>query len=171
MKLTMRQSLFSNEYLVDFNAKQATIRAGYSARTAEQQGCKLLSMVKVQEKIAELTAERSSENKATIERIIKELCAIAFTKLTDIVYVNDQGKATVKPTAELTDAQQRAIESISQTQYGVKIKMHDKTKAIELLGRHLGMWLDRVEVNKGDKASSLTEDQLRAILDDDSDDQ
>ena len=50
----------------------------------------------------------------------------------------------------LTDDQQRAIESISQTQFGVKIKMHDKTRAIELLGRHLGMWLDRVEVSKGE---------------------
>lgn len=170
MRLNAKQSAFCNEYLVDFCAKQAAIRAGYSPRTAEQQGCKLLSKVKVQEKIAELTAERSSENKATIERIIKELCAIAFTRLTDIVYIDEDGLAKVKPTSMLTDDQQRAIESISQTRYGVKVKMHDKVRAIELLGRHLGMWLDRVEVNKGDKASSLTEDQLRAILDDDADD-
>lgn len=167
MRLNAKQSAFCNEYLVDFNAKQAAIRAGYSPRTAEQQGCKLLSKVKVQEKIAELTAERSSENKATIERIIKELCAIAFTRLTDIVYIDEDGLAKVKPTSELTDAQQRAIESISQTRYGVKIKMHDKTKSLELLGKHLGMWLDRVEVAERLKAETLTDEQLKAIIDDD----
>lgn len=169
MRLNAKQSAFCNEYLVDFNATQAAIRAGYAKRTANRTGPRLLSNVVVQGKVAELVAERSSESRATIERIIRELCAIAFTRLTDIVYIDEDGLAKVRPTSVLTDDQQRAIESISQTQFGVKIKMHDKTRAIELLGRHLGMWLDRVEVSKGGKAEDLTEEELRDILDADED--
>ena len=166
MKINAKQITFCEEYLVDLNATQAAIRTGYARRTANRIGSQLLSKLVIQEKIAELVAERSQENLATVERIIKELCAIAFTKLTDIVYIDAQGQAKVKPTAELTDAQQRAIESISETQFGVKIKMHDKTRAIELLGRHLGMWLDRVEVNNTGKVTELTDEQLQDILDD-----
>lgn len=166
MKLNAKQAAFCSEYLIDFNATQATIRAGYSERTAEGQGSRLLSNAKVQEKIAELVAERSEANAATIERVIKELCAIAFTQITDIVYINGRRKVVVKPTSELTEAQKSAIESISETQYGVKIKMHDKARAIEMLGRHLGMWLDRVEINPAGKVTELTDEQLQAIIDD-----
>lgn len=169
MRLNVKQSAFCNEYLVDFNATQAAIRAGYAKRTANRTGPRLLSNVVVQGKVAELVAERSRESRATIERIIRELCAIAFTRLTDIVYIDEDGLAKARPTSVLTDDQQRAIESISQTQFGVKIKMHDKTRAIELLGRHLGMWLDRVEVSKVGKAEDLTEEELRDILDADED--
>lgn len=60
-KISAKQELFVDEYLIDLNATQAAIRAGYSPKTAEQQGSRLLSNVKVKGRVAEKMAERSKD--------------------------------------------------------------------------------------------------------------
>ena len=76
-ELTDRQARFCEEYLIDLNATQAAIRAGYSEKTANEQGARLLANVSVQEKIAELKAERAKRTEMTQDSVIQELAAVA----------------------------------------------------------------------------------------------
>lgn len=76
-KLTEKQKRFCDEYLIDLNATQAAIRAGYSARTANEQGARLLANVSVQEYIARKMAERSRRTGVNQDRVVLELAKIA----------------------------------------------------------------------------------------------
>ena len=148
-KLTEKQQRFIDEYLIDLNATQAAVRAGYSAKTAESQGSRMLRNVKVQQAIAEEMAERSKRTGINQDRVVLELARIAFVRMTDIVDSN--GK--IKDTA--TDDDLSCIESIkykhsdTDTGYSVEreVKISSKLKALELLGKHLGMWNDKLDVN------------------------
>lgn len=84
-KLTEKQQRFVEEYLIDLNATQAAIRAGYSAKTADQQGSRMLANVKVQQAISVAMAERSKRTGINQDRVVLELARIAFVKMTDLV--------------------------------------------------------------------------------------
>lgn len=148
-KLTKKQKLFIDEYLIDLNATQAAIRAGYSVKTAQEQASRLLSNVMVQQAIAIAMAERSKRTGVNQDRVVLELAKIAFVKMTDIV--DDHGR--IKGTA--TDDDLACIESIkykeSDNEFGGsverEVKIGSKLKALELLGKHLGMWNDKLDVN------------------------
>lgn len=148
-KLTEKQQRFVDEYLIDLNATQAAIRAGYSAKTADQQGSRMLANVKVQQAIAERMAERSKRTGVNQDRVVLELSKIAFLKMTDVVDRN----GAIKQDASEDDLS--CIESIkykeSDNEYGGsverEVKVASKLKALELLGKHLGMWNDKLDVN------------------------
>nr|DAL57133.1 MAG TPA_asm: Terminase small subunit [Caudoviricetes sp.] len=141
--------MFVEEYLIDLNATQAAIRAGYSAKTADQQGSRMLANVKVQQAIAERMAERSKRTGVNQDRVVLELSKIAFLKMTDVVDRN----GAIKQDASEDDL--ACIESIkykeSDNEYGGsverEVKVASKLKALELLGKHLGMWNDKLDVN------------------------
>ena len=84
-KLTDKQKKFVEEYLIDLNATQACIRAGYSPNRASEQAYQLLQKTTVQEAIAESMAERSRRTAINQDRIVQELARIAFVKITDVV--------------------------------------------------------------------------------------
>lgn len=150
--LTEKQKLFCEEYLVDLNATQAAIRAGYKSPNAYQIGAENLRKPQIQEYLQEKQQERSKRTEITADFVLKELAAIASTRITDVVNVlnrpisMEDGSVInvpyvcVKNTAELTDAQKSAIASIKQTKNGVEIKMHDKVGTLKLIGDHLGMF-------------------------------
>ena len=148
-KLTEKQQRFVDEYLIDLNATQAAIRAGYSAKTADVQGSRMLGNVKVQQAIAEAMAKRSKRTGVNQDRVVLELAKIAFVKMTDIV----DGEGRIKSNA--TDDDLSCIESIkykeSDNEFGGsverEVKISSKLKALELLGKHLGMWNDKLDVN------------------------
>lgn len=148
-KLTEKQQRFVDEYLIDLNATQAAIRAGYSVKTANEQGAQNLAKVSIQQAIAEQMADRSRRTGVNQDRIVLELARIAFAKITDIV--DSEGK--IKSTA--TDDDLACIESVkykgseSETSSSVEreVKLSSKLKALELLGKHLGMWNDKLDVN------------------------
>lgn len=148
-KLTKKQQLFVDEYLIDLNATQAAIRAGYSVNTANEQGSQNLAKLSIQQAIAERMAERSKRTGVNQDRVVLELAKIAFVKMTDIVDSN--GK--IKDTA--TDDDLSCIESVkykhsdTDTGYSVEreVKISPKLKALELLGKHLGMWNDKIDLN------------------------
>lgn len=169
-KLTDRQERFCQEYLVDLNGTQAAIRAGYSQKTAQMQASRLLLNVMVQNRIQELKQERQKRVEVTQDRIIEELSYIAFSKASDYarvvekelqvevggtmvpVYDKDGNPVlyrTVEPvlTDELTEEQKRAIAVIKRGRDGFEIKPYDKERALEALGKHLGMFVDRVEAD------------------------
>lgn len=145
-KLTKKQKLFIDEYLIDLNATQAAIRAGYSVNDAKEQGYENLTKPHIQEAIAKSMAERSKRTGVNQDRVVLELAKIAFVKMTDIV--DDHGR--IKGTA--TDDDLACIESIkykeSDNEFGGsverEVKIGSKLKALELLGKHLGMWNDKL---------------------------
>lgn len=147
--LTVKQRMFVEEYLIDLNATQAAIRAGYSAKTADQQGSRMLANVKVQQAIAERMAERSRRTGVNQDRVVLELAKIAFVRMTDVVDSNGR----IKQGASTDDLS--CIESIkykeSDNEFGGsverEVKIASKLKALELLGKHLGMWNDKLDVN------------------------
>lgn len=177
MALTDKQKRFCEEYLIDLNATQAAIRAGYSPKTAEQTASRLLRNVKVQEYIAKRQKELSRSTEVTQERVIKELALIAFSNNADYAHVvekkmkaevggalvdilDEDGKPvtyrTVEPvlTEELTEEQKRALAVIKKGREGLEVKSCDKVKALELLGKHLGIFTDKIEANVNDTTRS-----------------
>ena len=145
--LNEKQKRFVSEYIIDLNAKQAAIRAGYSPKGAEPQASRLLSNAKIQVEIAKAMEDRGKRTGITQDRVLAELSAIAFAKATDYVEVGEDGLVKIKPTAELTDEQKKAIASIKEGANGIEIKLTDKTKALEMLSRHLGLFNDKLNVN------------------------
>lgn len=165
--MTQKLQRFADEYLVDLNGTQAAIRAGYSPDSAYSIASENLKKPEVKKYIAKAMAERSRRTGVNQDRVVLELAKMAFVKMTDVV--DADGK--IKDDANEEDLS--CIESIkckrSDTDTGSseerEVKVASKLKALELLGKHLGMWNDKLEISgeldrvvivndipKGDKA-------------------
>ena len=148
--MTKKQKRFVEEYLIDLNATQAAIRAGYKAgntQRASEIGSELLHKTPVAESIQEAMAERSRRTGVSADRVIQELARIAFVNAVEVI---DTKTATVKECASSDDT--AAIQSVKVKTFGEdgierEIKMADKIKALELLGKHLGMFQNNLNVN------------------------
>ena len=163
MAKVSKQDVFVQEYLIDLNATQAAIRAGYSVKTADQQGSRLLANVKVQTQIAKAMAERSKRTGINQDRVVIELARIAFVNPKNLINPED---ASIKDNA--TDDDLACVQSVKvKMTDGEKgssvereVKLNDKMKALELLGKHLGMWNDKVDVNVAVPVVICGEDDL-----------
>lgn len=144
-KLSAKRQRFVDEYCVDFNGTQAAIRAGYSANSANMQAARLLANDNVRKALDEKRLEIAESNKLKVSDVIDELRNIAFSDITQVLSFNNS-KAKIKSSRKLSEDARKVIASVSQTQNGLTIKMHDKVKALELLGRYLNIFTDRVEV-------------------------
>lgn len=147
--MTQKQKRFIEEYLIDLNATQAAIRAGYSPDTAQQTGSENLSKPVIRAQIDRAMAERSKRTGVNAERVVQELAKIAFVNAAEVI---DPKTATVKEDALPEDT--AAIQSVKVKTFGEdglerEIKMADKIKALELLGKHLGMFQNNVSVTLG----------------------
>ena len=146
--MTKKQKIFADEYLIDLNATRA-YRVAYPSvkkdEVAAVNGSKLLRNTKVQEYISERMQERQQRTEVTQDMVVKELAAIAFARATDYAVVRG-GVVCFKDTDTLSDEQIRAIAGIKEGANGIEIKLNDKEKALELLGRHLGMWNDKLDI-------------------------
>lgn len=150
--LTDRQQRFCEEYLVDLNATQAAIRTGYSEKTARQQGERLLSNADIQAQIQKLQAERSNRTQITADRVLAELALIGFSNVNHYS-ADDAGRIVL-----LEGAPEEAVRAVSsvkitsrtssrgETETKTEIKLWDKVSALDKIGRHLGMFKDKVEL-------------------------
>ena len=118
MALSEKQQRFVAEYTVDFNATAAAIRAGYSEKTAAQMGYKLLKTQEIQEAVQQEFANRQDRTHITGDQVVAELAKIALSRVDD--YYRD---------------------------YGMEIKLTDKIKALELLGKHLGTFTEKIAIS------------------------
>lgn len=140
-KLTAKQNKFVEEYLIDLNATQAAIRAGYSPKNAGKIGHELLE--KTRNEIDRAIAERSRRTGINQDRVLRELAKIAFVNPGDVINLN---QATVKSDAKEEDLAAIASVKIKNipTEDGEiterEIKLCDKLKALDLLGKHLGIY-------------------------------
>lgn len=156
--LTARQARFVEEYLLDLNAKQAAIRAGYSARTAEQQASRLLSNVKVATAVAEAKASRSDRTKIDADWVLRRLAQDATADLADLYDENGNLRpvkdwpmcwrtglvAGVETVQERDGADEEGNPMFVTVR---KVKLLDRTKLVELIGKHVdvGAFRERVE--------------------------
>jgi len=147
-KLTAKQERFVEEYLVDLNATQAAIRAGYSSKTANEQGSQLLANLSIRARIDEAMAELSRRTGVNQERVIRELARLAFVNAPDVI---DVKSATLKEgvteddTAAIQSVKVKIISGDIESEER-EIKLADKLKALELLGKHFGMFTDKVSL-------------------------
>lgn len=163
--MTEKQKIFADEYLIDLNATRAYRKAYPSVKkdeTAAQAGSRMLRNVKVAEYIAERMQARQERTEITQDRVLEELAAIAFARATDYAEVNDD-QVFIKDTAGLSENQIKAIAGVKQGKFGIEVKLNDKEKALELLGRHLGMFKDRVEVSGLEEEKTKLSDLIRQM--------
>jgi phage terminase small subunit len=147
-KLTPKQERFIAEYLVDLNATQAAIRAGYSQDTAKEIGYENLTKPHIQCAIAAAMEARSKRTQVTQDRVLLELARLGFSDLTQLGSWNKDG-FTVKNSDELTPDQSASVQEIvfnksKEGNKSLKLKLHDKKGALELIGRHLSMFTDNL---------------------------
>ena len=187
-----RQMRFVDEYLIDLNCEAAAIRAGYSPKYARGNAHKLVAISCIQEQIQKRMADRVERTEITQDKVLRELAIIAFANAADYARVvekeatiklddgdevrvlDDEGKPvmyrTVEPilTDSLTVDQQRALAVIKKGRDGFEVRPYDKVRALELLGKHIGMFKDKVVVS-GDINNPMeglsTEDLKKLIYD------
>lgn len=167
MALTQKQKLFIDEYLIDLNATQAAIRAGYSPRNADKIGSELLGKTRVSDAIKTAMAERSKRTGINQDRILMELAKIALVNPENVVNFDE---ATIREDALPEDL--AAVASVKVKRFPTKdgegiereIKFYDKTKALDLAGRHLGMFKDKLELSGGlDTEKTKLDDLLQQM--------
>lgn len=151
-KLTEKQKQFVEEYLIDLNATQAAIRAGYSKKMADKIGHQLLGKTRVKQAIQDAIEDRQKRTQVTSDRVLHELANLGFSDIRGAF--TDSG--TLKRPEEWDDKTAAAISSIEvvtrnlgegEVEYIHKIKLWDKKGALELIGKHLKMFTDRVEID------------------------
>jgi phage terminase small subunit len=162
--MNVKQEQFCREYLIDLNAAQAAIRAGYSKRSARTIGHRLLTNDDVQATISKLKADRSREVGVDAQWVLKRLVRIADFDIRKL-FDNEGNLLPIKQLDEDTALALASIDIgeitngdgfISQTK---KVKAIDKRAALELIGRHVGMFVDKVE-------TKITEGQVTIYLPD-----
>ena len=146
-KLTPKQERFVDEYLVDLNATAAAKRAGYSEKSASRIAIELLNKTHVSAAIQARRDKLRGKLEITQEAVLQELASIAFANGTDFVTVTGAGLLCVKATSEVPKNKLPAIAGIKYSQLGIEIKLHDKVRALELLGKHLGVFATGGEEN------------------------
>lgn len=145
-KLTAKQQRFAEEYLIDLNGTQAAIRAGYSPQTANEQGSQLLAKLNIRAYVDKAIAEQSKRTGINADRVIKELARIALVNPADVINLKN---ATVRDGANKDDTASIASVKVKYFDGEIserEIKIADKIKALELLGKHLGMFKDNINI-------------------------
>lgn len=151
MALNAKQQRFVEEYLIDLNATQAAIRAGYSAKTAHSHGSRLLNDVEIAAAISSAKMERAERTGITQDRVLDELAKIGFSDLRKMMTSggalrlpddwDDETAGAIssievitRPDGEQDAEGRRAVEAVH------KIRAWDKISALEKIGKHLGMF-------------------------------
>lgn len=135
--LTDKQQRFVDEYLIDLNATQAAIRAGYSVSNADKIGSQLLGKTRVKDALRVAQKELSERVGVRKSQVIAALAAIAFADIGD--YVEPDG-LHLRPLASLSRLQRLALVHSSQHKSGITIQLHSKVRALDLLAKHLGLY-------------------------------
>lgn len=177
MALTPKQKIFADEYLIDLNATRA-YKATYTKvkndETAAVNGSKLLRNTKVAEYIQERMKDREKRTEITQDMVLRELAKLGFYDARKL-YADDGQPLRIK---ELDDDTAACIVGLKVKEvcnsdgefvgYEKEYKLADKKGSLELIGRHLGMFKDKVElsgsVDTSNPYADLTIEELRRLL-------
>lgn len=174
--LNEKQAAFAKEYIIDLNATRAAIRAGYSEKTAKQIGSRLLTNVDIAAAIQAAMNKRAEVVELTAENVLREIGKLAFA---DIRKVFD-ADGNLLPVTEMPEEIVASIASIevvtnrapgkeaAVVDYTSKIRFWDKRASLELAGKHLKLFTDKVEHTGKDggpiQYENLTDEQIDAKL-------
>jgi phage terminase small subunit len=159
--LTAKQQQFCREYLIDLNATQAAIRAGYSSKAAGAIAKETLLIPAVQQALQLMRDKRAARVDVTADRVVLELARIGFADPRKLV----DAKGRPLPLHELDDNTAAALSSVEFVtgRYGTVIRKYrfvPKPPALEMLGRHLGIFADKGAVPTDDRGSVSLKDAL-----------
>lgn len=152
MPLNARQARFVAEYLVTLNATEAAKRAGYSAKTAEVQGYRLLRNAEIAEAVAKGKGQQLERADLTAARVLEEIRRLSFSDVRGLF--DDHGN--LRPIHTLTPEQSAAIASIEvvkknltagdgQMDTVIKFKVWDKTRSLEMLAKHFALLTEKID--------------------------
>lgn len=163
--LTAKQQRFVEEYLLDLNATQAAIRAGYSTKTANRIASQNLSKLYIQDAITKRRVDLQTEFDLTPEKVIAEYMKIGFANMGDYVTWN-KDRVDLTNSEDLTANQLAAVAEVSETRgektSSIRFKLHDKKGALDSLAKTLAMFVERQE-HTGKDGGALT---LKVVYDD-----
>lgn len=159
-KLSEKRAIFVKAYRETRNATKAAIAAGYSEAGAGVQGCRLLKDPKIQEEIDRQDAKLNEKLELNVEWVVRRLMMRADFDVRDFYYQDGEKKGQLKPVAELPDAAAFALQGVEveklfrhfakgqaeEAGTTTKIKYADRDRALELLGRYLKMFTEKIEV-------------------------
>ena len=171
------RSRFVDEFMIDRNATEAAIRAGYSKATAGSQGSRLLKNVEVLTEINKRSAEQSQRLRITADRVMQEYEALALLDPLDL-FMSD---GSFKPLDEIPEVARRAMAGIEIVElfdgrgnnkkhigYVKKFKFVDKKGALDSIAKILGMMREKVEVSGPNgsqlKIKNMTDEELVEII-------
>lgn len=152
-KLTAKQSRFCEEYIIDLNATQAALRAGYCERSVNNIGPANLLKVGIKAELKRLKADRSERTLVTADSVVLELAKLAFSNIEDYLMVVEDGEVYLKNFDAIEREKLAVIESIkvsttktfteaneTREYKTTQFKLHSKLNALEQLGKHLGIY-------------------------------
>ena len=147
--MTKKQNRFVEEYLIDLNATQAAIRAGYSPDSARDIGCENLTKPNIKAAIDKAEAERSRRTGINQDRVLREIAKLAFVNPVDVIDMDTatiHGEANRDDTACIASVKVKTIPTEDGEITEREVKTYNKLNALELLGKHLGMFTDKLKM-------------------------
>ncbi|MFH2074327.1 MAG: terminase small subunit [Pseudomonadota bacterium] len=165
-KMTIKMKLFVDEYIVDFNATRAASAAGYSKQTASAIGAENLRKPQIQEAIKKAILRRADRIERSGDEVVRLMWKMAELDLADYIKVAKGGEIQAIPFDELPEGATRLISKVKErrTKIGedcftesLEYEIPDRVKCVELLGRHYGLFKDRIGLE-------LDEDTLRKMM-------
>jgi len=163
-KLTPKQAVFVQEYLIDLNGTQAAIRAGYSEDSARQMGSENLSKPYIKESIDIALDARARRTEITADRVLSEIAKLALYNVQDLLNDSDGSLKAIHDierdvTAAITEITTKTISKDGDDLVlETKVKLSDKGQNLERLGKHLKLFTDKVDVGgQGDNPLTITE--------------
>lgn len=149
MALTPKQQAFIAEYMVDLNASASAVRAGYAPKNSDVIGYELLGKTSVKEAIQKAMDERSKRTGITADKVLNELAHIAFDDIRNYLRFYPDGSGEIR--MEIKDSDKIDTRSVSEVSVGkdgqFRFKLYCKDNALLQVGKHLGMFTDKLEVN------------------------
>ena len=152
-----RHDRFCREYIKDLNGTRAAIAAGYAKKSAKVTASRLLTNANVQALLAKLAKQHADKLDLSAEKVLSELSSMGFCNMLDYIKTTEEGNAYVD-LSNLTREQAAAIPEITVDEYmegkgkharkvkRTKLKLVDKIRSLELLGKHLKLFTERIEV-------------------------
>lgn len=173
-ELNIKRRLFIKEYLVDANATQAAIRAGYSPGSARQQASELLTNPHIKSMIEQGLRKKEVKIEARVDetgdlkaRWLDEIKALAFSDLTGMMTTNEHGRLTMSLEEIKKRNLGRLIKKIKFLPGGkAEFDLHPKLPAIELLGKHFGWVKDQIEHSGEINSATLSENEFKKLFSD-----
>lgn len=147
-KMTLRRKRFINEYLRDLNQTAAAIRAGYAKKTAGETASELMKNPDIQVQIQDSFIRRSKRTELKQDDVIREIAAVAFADMGTFVSWDNNG-LKLKDSLTLNKGESsvisEVIHTVSERSSSTRVKLHSKLEALNMLARHLGMFVEKVE--------------------------